>query len=138
MCADFSLGRPFFGPPPDTLRPEWEQPFAVMVEIHQREGGQQPLVVFLQAAIARFGKSKHPLQDAEGPLHLRPHPGLGAVLSSLLFIPAAPVSGSPRGHVLRMRSRLANRTALSLIPAVAPHLPLLTMQQVGQHVLVGH
>ena len=35
--------------PPKTLRPEWNEPFAVLVEVDQGEGGQQPFVILLQA-----------------------------------------------------------------------------------------
>lgn len=54
--------------PLETLRPEWGQVVAVLVEIDQREGDQQPIMILLQAAITHFGISKHMLQDAERPL----------------------------------------------------------------------
>src|SRR5713226_3518720 len=42
------------------------------------------------------------------------------------------------GHILRSRSRLPDGFALSLISTVAPHLALLAVQQIRQHVLVRH
>src|SRR5271169_1446099 len=41
-------------------------------------------------------------------------------------------------HILRSRSRLPDGFSLSLISTVAPHLALLPVQQVRQHVLVRH
>src|SRR5664280_3875914 len=54
----------------ETLRPECDQPVAVLVEVNQCKGSQQPFVILLQTAIAHLGISEDALQDAEGPLHL--------------------------------------------------------------------
>lgn len=64
----FCLCRPS-SRPAETLRPLRDQPLAMLVEIDQREGRAQPLVILLQAAIAHPGVVKDALQDAEGPLH---------------------------------------------------------------------
>jgi len=40
------------------LRPQRDQPFAVLVEANQGEGRQEPLVILLQTAITNFGKSE--------------------------------------------------------------------------------
>ena len=62
--------------PPETLCPQRNQlpykPLAVLVEIDQGEGGKQPFVILLQAAITNLGVLEDPLQDAKRPLHLRP------------------------------------------------------------------
>ena len=54
----------------ETLRPECDQPVAVLVEVNQCKGSQQPFVILLQTAIAHLGISEDALQDAEGPFHL--------------------------------------------------------------------
>ena len=46
---------------PETLRPQRDQPFAVLIEIHQRKGSQQPFMVLFESAIARLGISEDPL-----------------------------------------------------------------------------
>jgi hypothetical protein len=43
---------------PDTLRPQWGQPPAVHVKVHQREGSAQVIVVLLQAPEAYFYESE--------------------------------------------------------------------------------
>src|ERR1039458_6407559 len=63
--------------PPETLRPLRGQPVAVLVQVHQREGRAQPLVILLQAAIAHLGKSEDALQNPERMLQLGPDFGLG-------------------------------------------------------------
>lgn len=59
---------------PDTLRPDRGQPLAVLVEIDQRKGGQQPFVIFLDASIAYLRVVEYALQDSERPLHSGAHP----------------------------------------------------------------
>ena len=59
------------------------QPFAVQVEVHQRKGGAQVVMILLQPAEAHFHESEHLLQDAERMFHLGSYPGLDPVLSSL-------------------------------------------------------
>lgn len=71
---------------PNTLRPQKGQPLAVLVEIHQCEGRQQPLMVVLDAAIAHLGVLEDPLENAEGPLHLGAHAGVVAILALLFLI----------------------------------------------------
>src|SRR5579872_6940249 len=71
-------------------------------------------------------------------LHLRSDSRLHPVLGSLYLIYKVLVSGSAAGHVLRLGSRLPDRLSLSLISAVAPHLTLLPVQQIRQHMLVRH
>jgi hypothetical protein len=68
---------------PGTLRLQEDQPLAVLVEVHQREGGAQVIVVLLQAPEPDLHKSKDSLQDAKRMLHLSSHPGLGPILPSL-------------------------------------------------------
>jgi hypothetical protein len=68
---------------PDTLWLHRGQPFAVPVEVHQREGCAQMIVVLLQAPEAHLHESEDSLQDTKRMLHLGSHPGLSAVLSAL-------------------------------------------------------
>jgi hypothetical protein len=122
----------------DTLHPQWGQPLAVHVKVHQREGGAQVIVVRLQTLEASFYESEDTLQYAERMFHLGSHSGLGRVLSPLYLIYSFSVSGAARGHVLGMRRDGANRLSLPLITSIAPHLALLTMQEIRQHMLVGN
>ena len=61
-------------PPAGTLRPQRGQPkvdlgksLAVLVEVGQRKGRAQPLVILFQSAITHLRKSKHALKDAGRP-----------------------------------------------------------------------
>ena len=76
--------------PPDTLRPQKGQPLAVLVEIHQCEGRQQPLMVLLDAAVAHLGVLEDLLENAERPLHLGAYAGLVPILA-LLFWSTTPL-----------------------------------------------
>jgi len=118
-------------PPAGTLRPQRGQPkvdlgksLAVLVEVGQRKGRAQPLVILFQSAITHFRKSKDALQNAKRPLHLRAHFCLGPVLALLHFIHARFCFHTPRGHVLRLRRGLVNRFALALITRIALDLAL--------------
>jgi len=57
--------------------PSGDQSSAVQVEVYQSEGCQQPSLVLLQTTITHSRKSKHALQDAEGPFHIGSYLGLG-------------------------------------------------------------
>src|ERR1035438_7659858 len=61
--------------PSETLRPQRNQPLAVLVEVDQSEGRQQPLVILLESAIAHLGLTEDTLQNAKGPFHLGAHSG---------------------------------------------------------------
>ena len=52
-----------------TLRPEQDQPFAVQIQIAEREAGSQPIVVLCQAAISHLVEAKDALEDAERMFH---------------------------------------------------------------------
>src|SRR5208283_6034622 len=99
--------------PPETLRPLRGQPVAVLVQVHQREGRAQPLVVFPDAAIAHLGKSEDALEDAERMLHLRSNSGLGRVLALGFFVYIVLVFGATASHVLCLGSGLMDRLALA-------------------------
>jgi hypothetical protein len=114
--------------PAETLRPLGGQPVAVLVEIHQREGRAQPLMVLTYAPVAHLGKSEDALQDAERMLHFGPNSRLSRVLAPGIFIHTVLVSGPAACHVLRLRSRCADNIPLSLIACVSPHFLLLAVQ----------
>ena len=58
----------------ETLRPLRGQPVAVLVQIHQREGRTDPLVVFPDAPIAHLYESEDTLENAERMLHFGSNP----------------------------------------------------------------
>ena len=67
MCVAaclFGLGEVIFRPS-ETLRPLRGQPVAVLVQVDQREGRTQPLVIFPDATVTNLGKSEDTLQDAK-------------------------------------------------------------------------
>ena len=66
--------------PQETLRPLRGQPVAVLVQVHQREGRAQPLVVFPDTAIAHLGESENSFEDAERML------GLGSTRALVVFL----------------------------------------------------
>jgi Short C-terminal domain len=90
-----------------------------LVQIYQREGRAQPLVVFPDAAIAHLGKSEDSLQDAERMLHLRPDSGLGRVLAPGFFVYIILELGSAAGPILRPGRGLMNCICLPLITRIA-------------------
>ena len=108
--------------------PDGDQPLAVLIEIDQSEGRQQPFVVLLQAAVANLGVVEDALQDAEWPLHLRSNSRLSPVLSPLLLIHAVLCFRTAASHILRMRRGLVNLLCLSLIAAIAPDLFLVAVE----------
>jgi hypothetical protein len=59
--------------PPDTLRREHCQPFAVQIEIHQGEVRAQPVMVLGDASIPHLVEAEDLLQDAEWMLDLGPY-----------------------------------------------------------------
>jgi len=123
----FDFLRPFFWPQ-ETLRPLWGQAVAVEVQVHQREGRAQPLVVLPDAPVAHPGKSEDPLEDAGRMLDLGSHAGLGRVLALDFFIHIVLVSGPARSPVLRFGRSGANRIGRALISGVAPHAALIAVQ----------
>ena len=121
----------------DALLREPREPFAVHVEVDQREVRAQPVVVFGDASVSRLVEAEDPLQDAEDMLHLGPHTGLGRVLPFGLFVDVVLELGPLAGHILGEWGGLFDGLGLALIAAVAPHLALFAVQQIRQHVLVG-
>src|SRR5450755_1692592 len=124
--------------PPETLRRQREQPLAVLVEVNQRKGGQQPFMILLQSAIAQFGISENALQNAEGPLHLGTYSCLGTILAPLPLVYRVLALRASRGHVLRFGGSGMNRLCLALVACVAPDLLLCTVQQIGQHMYIRY
>lgn len=71
-------------------------------------------------------------------LHLGRHIELAPVLLFLQLIDIVLEPGPLAGHVLRLRCGFFDHVGLTLIASVAPHLGLLAMQQLRQHVAVCH
>jgi hypothetical protein len=117
------------------------QRFAVLVEVDQCEGYQQPVMILLQAPVAYLkliSETKDALQDAKWRFHLGAYTSLGAVLPPLLLIGSILEPGLPRSHVLSIRSDRADNLFLPLITTLSPHLLFIAMKQIGQHVHVGN
>src|ERR1035438_9260018 len=122
----------------ETLRPRHRQPFAVQVQVHQGKAGAQSMMVLLNPAVSHLLEAEDALQNPERMFDLRSHSGLHSVLGLLYLVHKVLVLPSPAGHILRSRSRLPDGFSLSLISTVAPHLALLAVQQIRQHVFVRH
>src|ERR1017187_2606665 len=114
--------------PPQTLCPLRGQPVAVLVQVHQREGRAQPLVVFPYASVAHLGKSEDALQNAKRMFHSGSNSSLGGVLAPRFFIHIVLVFRPAASHILRFRCGSADRFALALICAIAPYLALFAVQ----------
>ena len=71
--ADFG-GRAAVFQPPDTLRPQHDQPFAVQVEVHQSEVRAQPVVVLRYPPVSRLVEAEDAFQDPEHMFHFRSYP----------------------------------------------------------------
>ena len=106
---------------PETLRPQGEQPSAVQVEVYQGEGRQQPFVILLQAPVTHPSKSKHALQNAEGPFHL------GSYFSQLLAAVHAssderrfPIAVIADEGIPEWRERLAEGVIENIFPRNLP------------------
>jgi len=85
-------------------------------------------VILLQPAIAHLGESEDALQDAERPLHLGAHSGLGSILAPGLLVRTVLIPGPAAGHVLRLECGPADYIALPLITSISPHLLLRAVQ----------
>src|ERR1035437_4911132 len=108
--------------PPETLRPLRGQPVAVLVQVQQREGRAQPLVVLMQTPVAHLCKSEVTLQNTKWMLHLGPDSGLGRILALGFFVYIVLEPGPAAGHILRLGRGLMNRFRLPLITGVSPML----------------
>src|ERR1019366_7443502 len=113
--------------PPETLRPLRGQPLAVLIEIHQREAGAQSSVILFESPVSHLVEAEDALQYPEVMFHFRSDSGLGRVLTLGPFIHIVLELGAAAGHVLSVRSGLADNISLSLIAGVSPHLTLLAM-----------
>src|SRR5580698_2747800 len=123
----FHLWRPVFRPP-ETLRPLRGQPVAVLVQIHQREGRADPLVVFPDTPIAHLYESEHTLENAERMLHFGSNSSLGCVIAPGFFVHIILEPGPAASHVLRFRRGGMDGLGLALIASIAPYLALCSMQ----------
>src|SRR5450759_185546 len=114
--------------PPDTLRPERGQPFAVQVEIDQREAGAQPVMVLRDSPVSHLVEAEDAFQYPENMFYFRSYPRLSRVLTPGFFVDIVLELRPATGHVLRVRRGLVDRFRLALIAAVAPYLALLAVQ----------
>ena len=105
-----------------------DQPVAMHVEIDQREGRAQPLVILPDAPVSHLGKSEDPFEDAERMFDFGSHASLGGVLALGLLIHIVLLFDPARNHVLRLRRGSMDGLGLALISAVAPHLALFAVQ----------
>jgi hypothetical protein len=62
---------------------EYDQTFAVKIQVDQREAGAQSVVVFRQSPVADLVEAEDAFQDAERMFYLGTHTRLAAVLSTL-------------------------------------------------------
>ena len=90
------------------------------------------------ASVPHLVEAEHPLQDAEGMLDLGPYTRLTAVFLFLQLVHIVLELRALTGHVLGLRRDLFDRLCPPMIATVAPHLALLPMEQLGQHMAVGH
>src|SRR5450759_1217272 len=72
--------------PPDTLRPERGQPFAVQVEIDQREAGAQPVMVLRDSPVSHLVEAEDAFQYPENMFYFRSYPRLSRVLTPGFFV----------------------------------------------------
>ncbi len=72
--------RPYRNPPftrlAETLRPGHRQPFAVQIQVHQREAGAQSMMVLLNPSVSHLLETEDALQNPKRMFHLRSHSGL--------------------------------------------------------------
>jgi len=92
--------------------------------------------IFRQSPVTHFGQSKPPLDDAELRFHLGPPSGLVAVSGAFLLAQLSVSAAPDLGEVPRIRRTRGNRCPLTGISGIAPHLSLVSMQQVGEHLRI--
>ena len=92
----------------------------MLVQVHQREGRAQPLVVLPDPSIANLGKSEDTLEDAKRMFHSGSNSGLGGVLALGFFIHIVLVFRPAASHILRLRRGCGNGLGLALIAAITP------------------
>jgi hypothetical protein len=78
------------------------------------------------------------LQDAKRMFYFFSYSRLDGVLPSGLLVDILFELRPAAGHILGVGRGVADHFCLALVAAVAPDLVIPAMQQVGQHVLVGH
>lgn len=127
MRVDLSSVEAVFRPP-DALRPERGQMFAVEVQIDQREARAQPVMVLRDPPIAHLVEAEDSFQNTEDMFDLRSYSRLRRVLTSSYFVHIILELRPAAGHVLRVRRGFADRLGLALITAVAPYFSLLAVE----------
>jgi hypothetical protein len=61
---------------------EYDQSFAMEIQVHQREAGAQSVVVFRQSPVAHLVEAEDAFEDAEQMFELSPNARLTAVLKT--------------------------------------------------------
>ena len=79
LVATCSVIGPFYRPP-DPLRPERYQLFAVEVEVDQGEARAQPMMVLGDTQVAHLVEAEDALEHPERMFDLGPHPRFPPVL----------------------------------------------------------
>lgn len=108
------------------------------VQVHQTTGGEQPVGILVQPAIAGLHETEYPLEYMKRMLHPSPHPRLGTVPRPIpgrqWTIPAALVVGK----ILRLRRTGPDRLALTTVGRIPPEPRLLPVQQIRQQLAIVH
>lgn len=94
--------------PPDTLRPEHCQPFAVQVEVDQSKAGAQPVMVLRDSPVSHLVEAEDAFQYSESMFYFGSHSRLRRVLARGYFADAVLELCPATGHVLRVRRGLAD------------------------------
>ena len=93
-------------------------------------------MVLRDPPVSDLVETEDTLQYPESMFYFRSHSRLRRVLPLGCFVHIVFELRPPAGHILRVRRGLADRRGLALIAAIAPHLALFAVQQVGQYVHV--
>jgi len=110
----------------DTTPPVWSA-VAVLIEIHQRKAGAQPIVILSQAPISHFVEAEDALQYPERMLDFGSGARLGRVLGLGFLVHIVLELGAAAGHVLCVWRGLSDGISLPLIASIAPDFALLAM-----------
>src|SRR6266446_9574587 len=103
--------RPYRNPPftrlAETLRPGHRQPFAVQIQVHQREAGAQSMMVLLNPSVSHLLETEDALQNPKRMFHLRSHSGLYPVPGPFVTRPQSSCSGPSGWSYLALAEPLA-------------------------------
>jgi hypothetical protein len=108
------------------------------VEVNKRKADLQPVEVLGNAAIVHLAEPEDASENAEGMFHMGTHPGLCAILGHFFSAERQSAVTAMMGEILYLRCGCADRLALALLCAIAPHARFLAMQDVFDHPAVMH